>query len=150
MTKKIQKIASVFFVFTLLFTLGIVCFPSQAAAAASKTQPHPAPPKTIFNFKSQLHLTNTQISKMKKDLQDFQKRLIMDRAKFQLTALKLQSLVKKQAPIPEIKAKLEKEAELQIDMKLADIETARGIEGVLSPVQLKKWREIQKKNQSSR
>jgi hypothetical protein len=148
MKKIIQKFNLGFWALILLLPLAAAFSPHQAdAASSSKTSANKqVQPKTIFDFQSQLNLTNTQMTEMKKDLEHFQKRLIEDRAKFQLAAISLQSLIKKQAPISSIKIKLKKEASLQIDMKLADIETARKIEGVLTPGQLKKWRQIQKEN----
>jgi hypothetical protein len=42
-----------------------------------------------------------------------------------------------------IRAQLRKISDLQVDVSYMDIETARKIESILSPVQLKKWQDIQ-------
>lgn len=115
------------------------------SAAAPTTATNPAVKvKAIWDYKSELGLSDTQVSGMQETLHQFQDKMIQLKAKLQVSELNVQDLLSKQAPMTDVRTQLEKSAEIQVDMRVADIETAQKIEGSLTPDQLTKWRAIQK------
>ena len=134
-----------------LFCIGMLGFAGASAWAQGKaTAPQPTSVKTIWDYKTQLGLSSTQVNDMKAALRDFQKQLITLRASLQVSELNLQDLLQKHADLDTVKTQLQKSADIQVDMRIADVETARKIEGVLTPDQLTKWRAIQKAAKSAR
>ena len=121
---------------------------SNPAPAVSTTAPAVTNPavkvKAIWDYKSELGLSDAQVSGMQETLHQFQDKMIQLKAKLQVSELNVQDLLSKQAPMTDVRTQLEKSAEIQVDMRVADIETAQKIEGALTPDQLAKWRAIQK------
>ena len=101
--------------------------------------------KTIFDYKAELTLTDDQVKKIKEDLADLDKEVRVFRARLTLLDVDLQKLMEKEGDMTEIKKKVTEAYEIQASIKIADLETARKINGVLKPEQLRKWREIQAK-----
>jgi hypothetical protein len=99
--------------------------------------------KTIFDYKSDLKLTDDQVKKMRELLGDLDKEVKVYRAKLTLIDVDLQNLMEKEGDMSDLRKKIKEAYDIQASIKIADIETARKINQVLKPDQLKKWREIQ-------
>jgi len=99
--------------------------------------------KTIFDYKSDLKLTDDQVKKMRELLGDLDKEVKVYRAKLTLIDVDLQNLMEKEGDMNDLRKKIKEAYDIQASIKIADIETARKINQVLKPDQLKKWREIQ-------
>jgi hypothetical protein len=121
-------------------------FAGQVWSADDKKATAPAESQkrtSIFEYKTDLNLSDAQIKKMKDVLDELNKDNRILQAKRTLADADLQSLLDKEADIQEIKAKLREISDLAITARIADIEAARKINAVMSASQLKKWREIQ-------
>lgn len=116
-----------------------------AIAQAQEGQQQQQAGKTIFDYKAELNLTDDQVNKIKQDLADLDKEVRVFRARLTLIDVDLQKLMEKEGDMNEIKKKVNEAYEIQASIKIADLETARKINGVLKPEQLRKWREIQAK-----
>lgn len=131
----------------LLGSFAVPCFAmekSKKTMAPSSAQ-SPSGVKMIWDYKDQLGLTEAQVSDIKDAINGFQKEVIRLRSKLQVVELDLQDLVQKKSDITAIKTKLAESADLQVNIRLADIETARKIDSILTEEQVKKWRDVQKK-----
>jgi hypothetical protein len=99
--------------------------------------------KTIFDYKSDLKLTDDQVKKIREHLGDLDKEVRVLRAKHTLIEVDLQGLMEKEGDMNEVKKKIKEAYDIQASIKIADVDTARKINAVLKPEQLKRWREIQ-------
>lgn len=99
--------------------------------------------KTIFDYRAELNLTDDQVKKIREHLSALEKEVRVLRARLTIADVDLQSLLEKEGDITEIKKKVKEAFDIQASIRIADIEAARKINGVLKPEQLKKWREIQ-------
>lgn len=106
--------------------------------------------KTIFDYKKELALTQDQEEKLRAIWGDFQGQMTRLKAKLQVAELDLSDLLKSRASLEVVKAKLQESEKLRVDLRFADIEASRKIEGVLSRDQSKKWQEIKKEAQAKR
>lgn len=123
--------------------------PKKTETQASAPQQAPRNPvKMIWEYKEELGLSDSQATDMKGAFDSFQKESLRLRSKLQVSELDFQDLLEKKADIDTIKQKLTEIADLQVQMELANIETARKIDGVLTDDQTNKWKEIQKKEAS--
>lgn len=137
---------------TLFLLLGFILSPVFGAEKSKKSKVDlsagmqtPGTVKMIWDYKDQLGLSDSQVSDIKDTINGFQKNVIQFRSKLQVTELDIQDLLQKKADLTAIKTKLSESAEIQVDLRMADIETARKIDSILTPDQIKKWRAIQKK-----
>jgi septal ring factor EnvC (AmiA/AmiB activator) len=133
------KVVAIFF--GVLLTTGFCAAIVQAQEGQQQQQAG----KTIFDYKAELNLTDDQVKKIKDNLADLDKEVRVSRAKLTLIDVDLQKLMEKEGDMNEIKKKVNEAYEIQAAIKIADLEAARKINGVLKPDQLKKWREIQAK-----
>ena len=99
--------------------------------------------KTIFDFKSELNLTDAQEKQIKDILIDLNRELQLEKAKHTIAGIELQDLVKQEADLDRIRSALDREAALRASMTYADLVATRKINKVLSAEQLQKWRSIQ-------
>ncbi|MDP2156822.1 MAG: hypothetical protein Q8K68_03830 [Nitrospirota bacterium] len=101
--------------------------------------------KTIYDYKSELNLTDDQIAKIKELISNLEKDVKVLQARITIVNADLEPLIKKDdlADMPQIKAKLKERYDLLSQIDIANIETRKKINTTLSPAQLKKWREIQ-------
>lgn len=100
--------------------------------------------KTIFSFKSEIALTDEQENKIKALLYDEQSLLNGDTNTLKLMAADLSKLIEKKEDMAVIKSRLEDISRIQVGISCRNIEDSRKVEAILSPVQLKKWQDIQK------
>jgi len=133
----------------LVLVMGITfnCF-AQEKTANSGTTPSTITSekkeiKTIFNYKTELGLTDPQIQSIKDSISKLQASLSERAKQINTLSQELITMIKNKESIKLIKEKLEKIAAFQVENSISDIETSRGIEDVLTPAQLKKWKNIQ-------
>ena len=100
--------------------------------------------KTIFSYKKELNLTDEQTDKLHKILDEFTEQLKRKRLKLRVLNIEFNELIRNRASLDKIKSKLKEIAELEVEMRFLDIKSAREIEEVLTPEQLKKWNKIRK------
>jgi predicted RNase H-like nuclease (RuvC/YqgF family) len=113
----------------------------QSKPAAQETQKKEV--KTIFNYKTELGLSDKQVEDMKALVSKLQTTL-NEKGKMLLDLRNdLAKMIREKDNLGTIKSQLKKIADLQVEISYMDIETARKIEGVLAPKQLKKWQDIQ-------
>lgn len=119
----------------------VSCFAQEKtkpAAQADKNEP-----KTIFSYKTEIGLSEKQIGDMKALVEKLQiainekSKVIMD------SRSELAKMIKNRDNLKLIKAQLEKISASQVELSYYDIETARKIESILTPEQLKKWQNVQ-------
>ncbi len=65
------------------------------------------------------------------------------RAKLTLIEVELTDLIKQEGDLEQIRKKLKDASDIQVALRMADIVGTRKIHKILSPDQLKKWRELQ-------
>jgi len=139
---------------SLVFIVVSFCLLTAASAqekAKSQTQSEPAQKqevKTIFNYKTELELTDKQVEELKNTLTSFQQFLLDKKKELGLINSELATMIKEKADMKLIRNKLEQIAKIQVDVSYVDVETARKTEGVLTPGQLKKWKAMQEEFRS--
>jgi len=126
----------------LAITLLVAADPSYAQTAA-QTAPQAAQGKTIFDFKADLKLTDKQEKDIREVLADLNKEIQVGRAKLTILSFELEDLIKKEADLEQIKKNLKDQADVQASMRYADVVATRGVNKVLSPDQLTRWKNIQ-------
>jgi hypothetical protein len=114
-----------------------------AGALALAQTANPQAVKTIFDYKTDLKLSDAQEKQIKQILIDLNRELQLEKAKHTIATIELQDLVKQEADLGRIKQALDQEASLRVSMSYADLVATRNINKVLSPEQLRKWRTIQ-------
>lgn len=122
----------------LAITLLVAGGPSYA-----QTAPQAAQGKTIFDFKADLRLTDKQEKDIREVLADLNKEIQVGRAKLTILSFELEDLIKKEADLEQIKKNLKDQADVQASMRYADVVATRGVNKVLSPDQLTRWKNIQ-------
>jgi len=116
---------------------------ASAQTATRPAEPQTPPGKTIFDFKAELKLTDKQEKDIRDALAELNKEIQVSRAKLTILSFELEDLIKKEANLELIKKNLKDQADLQANMRLADIVATRGVNKVLSPEQLTRWKSIQ-------
>jgi len=119
-------------------------FAQQAAAPANGNAPSPEV-KTIFSFKDEVGLTDDQENKLKALLYDEQSLITSHNDTLKSLGAELSKLIEDKADMPTIKSKLENIAKIQVEVSCINIEDARKVETILTPAQLDKWKDIQKR-----
>lgn len=132
-----------------MLCLCCLLIPYAAFAAGTSAAAPQRKVRTIWDYSSQLGLTKDQQAGLKKAVSDFQTQLTTLRGQLRDNEAAVQESISKGSDIDSIKTQMEKSAGIQVQMRLADIETARKIESVLTPDQLKKWHDIQRKARAS-
>ncbi len=120
-----------------------VLVPTQGYAQT--TTPSTDQKTTIFDYKKELKLTDEQEQKIRQLLLDLSKKLQIEQAKLTLANAEIEELLKKEAELEKIKEAVNREAAIRATITYIDLATGRQINAVLTPAQLKQWREIQEK-----
>jgi len=115
------------------------------SAFAQTTKPTTDEKTTIFDYKKELKLTDEQEQKIRRLLLDLSKKLQIEQAKLTLANAELEELLKKEADLEKIREAVNREAAIRAEITYADLAAGRRINEVLTPAQLKQWREIQEK-----
>ncbi|MBI5599385.1 MAG: hypothetical protein HY890_06570 [Deltaproteobacteria bacterium] len=129
---KMKMMAGVMAVFFMAFTAGALFAEEKAA-----------PVKTIFDYKTDLGLTDDQVKKIKENLVSLERDVKVLRAKITIVEDEVRGLVGKDGDMAQIKSKIREGYDIQASIRIADIEATRKINAVLKPEQFKKWKEIQ-------
>jgi Spy/CpxP family protein refolding chaperone len=103
------------------------------------------PVKTIFNFKDDIGLTDDQEVKLKALLYDEQSFMDAQNTTLKALGIELSKMIEQKDDMQAIKNKLEDIAKIQVDVSYRNILDSRSSETILTPDQLAKWRDIQKK-----
>jgi len=114
-----------------------VAEPAPASAPATNQV------KTIFDYKSELTLSDDQEQRMRQILVNLNKELQVERAKLTILSYDLEELIRKEADLDSIKRALQQEAELRASIAYADLAAGRQINSTLTNDQLTRWRAIQ-------
>ena len=101
--------------------------------------------KTIFSFKNELSITDDQELKLKALLYDEQSFFDTDNNSLKSLGAQLSKMIDDKGDMSAIKDKLEAISKVQVELSYRNIEDSRKIEAILTPDQLAKWRDIQKK-----
>lgn len=102
--------------------------------------------KTIFDYKQELGLTDAQETQIKDALKKLAAYLKECQTRILKNLTEVKSLRDQDADIEKIKPFLRSNADIQVEMGVADIQASRQINRILKPEQLTKWRDIQKKS----
>ena len=138
---------------TMLMILGCVAV-AHAQNADQKAPAANAPaqaqqPKTIFDFRKDLGLTDKQAGDIQKLMADLQKTLTDKGQEVSTLRQKLSDLINNKGDMEQIRKALRQVADIQVDNSCLDIETSRKVEAVLTADQLAKWKDIQKKSREA-
>lgn len=117
----------------------LICHTS-VALGQSGTNPYV---KTIFDYRQELNLTERQEQEIKSILSQLSQEMRVTRAKLTLLEVEANDLIKKDGDLELIRKRIKDAAEIQVDLKMADITATRKINSVMSSEQLKKWRALQ-------
>ena len=122
------------------------CFAQDIPVPKSDNSPNQREQvKTIFSFKNEIGITDDQELKLKALLYDEQSFFDTNGSKLKTLGTELNGMVEKKEDMQAVKSKLEEIANVQVEVSYRNIEDRRKIEAILSPDQLAKWRDIQKK-----
>jgi len=143
-----QSLAKVTVIVIAVFLM--VGFGAAFAQQAEESPRQQTAVKTIFDYKADLNLTDDQVKKIREQLSALDKEVRVLRARLTIADVDLQGLLEKDGDINEIKKKVKEAFDIQASIRIADIEAARKINGILRPEQIKKWREIQAEAASRR
>lgn len=113
------------------------------APAAPAQQRQPTRGRTIFDYKDELKMTDKQETEIRTILANLNKDQRLSNARLVIIDSELEDLINKEGDLELIRRKLRDAYDIQISIRIADIEASRKINRVLSPDQLKKWRGIQ-------
>ncbi|MBI3268848.1 MAG: hypothetical protein HYZ53_07485 [Planctomycetes bacterium] len=134
----------------LVLAASMVVSAQQPPKAAPAANPEPAAEPevtktTIFDYRTELTLTDQQEHDIRQILTDLGRLLRVNQAKLTIINADIEDLVQKEGDLKVVKAKLQEEANLRADTRYADIEASRRINLILTPDQLARWKTIQMK-----
>jgi len=132
-------------VLSLLCAMSFFGLQAKAQDANMSAPKGSAGVKMIWDYKKELEMSDGQVAGIKEAIENFQKQVLDLRQKLQATEGDIQELIQKKGDMDAIKAKLQTSAELQVQLRVLDIQTARKIDTILTPYQLNLWREIQQR-----
>ena len=101
--------------------------------------------KTMVFYKDELGMNPQQVQAITEAFKTFQTTVKKERATLVRQEGELKKLMKRKAPLPEIKTKLRQISDTRFKLRYADIRTSRKVQDTLSAKQMKQWREIQAK-----
>ncbi|MEW6283000.1 MAG: hypothetical protein AB1758_30585 [Candidatus Eremiobacterota bacterium] len=128
--------------------LAVVATACLLVPAAAQQPEQPRKIKTLVDYKQELGLSDQQIQDVVATLNQFKTELEAYQQKLVAAEKDFQKLLEQHADLEAIKAKLRESADLRFQIRYLDVVTSRKVEAILSPEQMSKWREIQKKNQA--
>ena len=120
-----------------------VAKPSPSGAPAAAPAAKQPQIKTIYDYKAELGLDDTQISKLRATLGGFAKDTGAKRDELLKARQDYARLVEGHGALDAMKVKLQQIGALEFDLRWLDVTTSRNIESILSPAQLTKWRTLQ-------
>ncbi len=134
---------------TIAFMIGLIapkCFAQGAPAPKNNTNLNQdGAVKTIFNFKDEIGLSDDQEVKLKALLYDEQSFMDSQNTTLKALGIELSKMIEQKTDMQAVRTKLEAIAKIQVDVSYRNILDSRSSETILTPDQLAKWRDIQKK-----
>jgi predicted hydrocarbon binding protein len=122
------------------------CFAQGVSGPKSGNNPNQQEQvKTIFSFKNEIALTDSQELKLKALLYDEQALGDTNNNTLKTLGTELGKMISEKADMRMIKSKLEEISKIQIEVSCRNIEDSRKVEGILTSDQLAKWKDIQKR-----
>jgi len=109
------------------------------------------PPKTIFDFKQELSLSDEQLSAMKTQLSELTSSVKIAKEDLQKLEKEYRALIQDETTtVAQAKAKLEQIAAVTTSMRLKDLEISRKITATMSVEQRQKWKAIQAREKAKK
>ena len=127
----------------ILMAMMVCLFVAPVMAQDKSAAPKPKKIKTMVDYKDELGLSDDQIKAVTEALTGFQTTVKTQREALKTQEAEFKALLKSQAPLPDIKAKLRQIADTRFNLRYADVLTSRRVSDTLTADQMKKWREIQ-------
>jgi len=103
----------------------------------------------IWDYPKELGLSDSQAKQIKSLFAQLQKELGTLQKKMVANEMQIRGLIAEEAPLDEIKAKVRKVSDIQVDARMLDIGFSRKINALLKPEQIERWRAIQAKTRFS-
>lgn len=100
--------------------------------------------RTIFSFRVDLGLSDKQVAEIKKLILGLQNTFVENAKELKVLRQDLSRMIQNREKLGAIHKKIETIARIQVNNTYLDVETSRNIENTLTPIQLKKWQDIQK------
>jgi len=102
--------------------------------------------QTIFDYRTQLSLTDAQVAALRAQIKALSANMSTQRKKVDAVTAEYRALLSKgNPPLETVHAKLLQVYKEQGELSFIDYSTSRRIRDVLTPVQLKKWTDLQQK-----
>ncbi len=123
--------------------------PTKVVAAAIPLNPAPSPTqneektKYLWDFKTELGLSNDQVAKLQGIYDENKKALQGLRANLETGKKESRKLIDQNADLSVIRTQLMANAKILVEVEMANIEKSRKIRQILTPLQLSKWFKIQ-------
>ena len=117
--------------------------PGTTAAPQNKT-------KTIFDFEKELGISADQLKKLKDSVNSFNTDIKDQNEKLKQANKELGDLVNSEASLDKIKEKLTQIGAIELNIRLTNVKLSRSVSEILSKDQMKKWREIQKRERQAK
>ena len=127
----------------ILMAMMICLFAAPVVAQDNAEAAKPKKIKTMVDYKDELGLSDEQVKAVTDALTGFQTTVKTQRDALKTQEAEFKNLLKSQAPLPDIKAKLRQIADTRFNLRYADVLTSRRVSDTLTADQMKKWREIQ-------
>lgn len=112
-------------------------------AFAAEKQAQKRNVKTIFDYKTELNLSDDQARRIKDYISSFDQEMKVTNAKLTILEVEIQKLLEKEGDIGQIKSKIKEGFDLRAAMRISGVETTRKINALMSQEQIRKWRDIQ-------
>lgn len=123
--------------------LSLVIFVLTFISVGILNAQNPPQPKGILDYSKELGLSQKQVEAIRNAINSFEAKARENISKQQAIANELNNLLKNENFNMDLVAKKIREIyQLRADLDIANIETARKINSILTPEQRKKWQEI--------
>jgi len=109
----------------------------------------PTPQHAIWEFRDELRLTEDQIMNLKRAALELQTRVRDLSASMPEEEARLSRMIRGRAALEAIRLQLERIARTQVEIRMADVMSARKIDEVLSDRQREHWEALQEDSRSS-
>jgi hypothetical protein len=123
----------------------LICIIASPCFAQDNSLNQQAQAKTIFSYKSDIGFSDDQEVKLKALLYDEQSFLDTNNKNLKALGVELGKLINNKGDMQAIRSKLEEISKIQVEITYHNIDNSRKIETILTPGQIEKWRDIQKK-----
>lgn len=133
----LKKCSCAVFVFVFLVSLSTVVGAQQPGQRRIVR-------RTILDYKDVLALRPDQVKKIRGYLEEFEKEARPLKERIVSLNREIIQLLKDKGDIKTLRKKVKENYSLRADLFVDNIATERKIEGVLTPQQLKKWKEIKR------